>query len=563
MRRLTGKGRMNQAIFLLFLGSGAHFDNRYLGKSPDSLLEDGGGGRTSGNRGCGVPAKLSQHRQMEHSQSKAENPPDYKNMKSQSEGSQHGESDANSRTAMSTTNKIFEVQFEQKHFDQNQPIQAEQHNRFSKAVYNQDQFNQQSKGDSYRDTSSGQSSMDTCDAQTSEEARPSASQKSPSRREWFPTESKGIEDICLKPASVVSKDKEKENSLIRKAIEDEAYWCTPPTSIQSSSPFHFPSLCEVDTRMGCSTLPPKEERKEDDLQPASVDIAGSYIGDIGLRSFGAKAGTLRPKKRKKVKSELGIAKGSTKENSKQGGEFPEDRSENRIHRDSTGDYKGYQKGSKTGTLRPKKSRLKVVAPEPQDATKPGRETAVITGDVLGEKGNKISTDTKELVNVVDLVVLKTKKSSPELSSEVFRVEDNEQDCIESARLDGHQNALKINMDWEGENFLNKENNIEVSDISILKPKTAKEVLPDKNKTMQENNLSMKTESGSCEDNNMMMERQGKKSPALETETGKVAAVDEEDIKTGTEDKVNAEPSVALDTLLSISEVLQSMFSAYL
>merc|ERR1719500_1967084 len=184
-------------------------------------------------------------------------------MKSQSEGDQteRGNVEANSRQALLQTSTIFEGQTDQESFDQSyqsQPIQAQQVNKYSKGRYSQDQLSQQSKGESYRDTSSGQSSMDTYDAQTYEEARPSPSQNFSSPKEWFSSESEGfgksspIGDICLKPASVVSKEIGMET--IRRSAKERTYWCsTPPAQSSDALDLPHPSLLgEVDTRNGSS-----------------------------------------------------------------------------------------------------------------------------------------------------------------------------------------------------------------------------------------------------------------------------------------------------------------------
>jgi len=524
-----------------------------------------------------------------------------KSMKSQSEGDQteRGNVEANSRQALLQTSTIFEGQTDQESFDQSyqsQPIQAQQVNKFSKGRYSQDQLSQQSKGESYRDTSSGQSSMDTYDAQTYEEAGPSTSQRASSPKEWFSIESEGfgksspIVDAYLKPASVVSKDKGMENSLTRKTAEEGAYWYSPPTPIQPSGVLDLPPpplLGEVDTRKGyfIQLEAGKGGRKEDDLQPASLDPVDFCIGDIGLRSVGGEAktagtGTLRPKKRKKGKSQLGSSAKGSRENSKHCTELTENRGENRSHLESTGDLKENQSRSKTGTLRPKKGRLKVSAAgaREEDTIKRGMESAVITGDVLGERSNKISMHTKsnKLASEMDSEISKTntlrlKMTTPELSSKGLKEAEKETnpevDSVESARLDENNDILKISMDWRKGDFLS-EDNLKASDMSILKPKTVKESRPDKNKTTHGNNLSENSENGSGEDIDILNSSRESEEKSLahnhakENNTVNAVAAEEQDIRTcntdvnadDTDAKASAGTAVAMDTLLSISEV---------
>ena len=566
------------------------------GKSPDSLLEDGCGGQTSGSRGCGGQPKHPQHRQIEHNQIQPGNVLQSKSVKSQSEGDQHildqtrrGNGDATNRLALLQTRTNFEGQLDQESFGQgyqNQPIQVEQVNKFSKGRHSlQDQ---QSKGECYRDTSSGQSSMDTYDAQTSEEARPSTTQqRGSSPKEWFSKESEGlgksspIDDTCLKPAAVVSKESRAEKSPLRKATEERAYWYTPATPIQSSGALDFPPsslLGEVDTTRKCSSNQPggKEQRKEDDLQP---DAAGFCIGDIGLRSVGdEKTGTLRPKKRKKGKSELGSGKGSREKIKHCNTDLTKNRSENRTQMDSTGDQKENQNGSKTGTLRPKKGRLKVLAagPSEEDARKRGGGSSVITGDVLGERINKISLLSKstEMVNEVDSEVsntntLRQQKSPLEVSVEGMKEAEKETnpelDWLKSPALEENNDVLKISMDWRKENILN-EGNFKVSDMSILKPKT--ESGQDKNRAIHENNLPENAETCSGEGITILKSPRDSEEKSLahncakQTDSVKAVTADEEDIKTyntdvktdDTDVKASAASSMAMDTLLSISEV---------
>ena len=425
--------------------------------------------------------------------------------------------------------------------------------------------------------------MDTYDAQTSEEARPSPSQKSSSPKEWFSSESEGfgksspIGDICLKPASVVSREKGMET--IRRAAKERTYWCsTPPAQSSDALDLPHPSLLgEVDTRNGSSVQAGgKEERKEDDLIPTSAFC----LTDIGLRRLeDAKTGTLRPKKRKKGKSEAGSANKGGRENSKQCAELTEKRSE-MYSPAGGGEQKENEKGSRTGTLRPKKGRLKVLAAggvQEEDAIKRGMESgAVITGDVLGEQSNKISVHSKsnnKLVSEVDSEVSKSNTLSSEISSSELssgkglkeaEMETNlELDWVERARMDENNDVLKISMDWREGNFLNEENS-KVSDLSFLKAKTVRESRQDQNKALQENNMQENAER--CEDMLNPAREPGEKSlehnSAKQTDTVKAVTADEGDIRTDntevkaddTDVKASATASVVMDTLLSISEV---------
>ena len=578
------------------LGS-IHSDRTCLGKSPDSLLEDGCGGQTSGSRGCGgQQPKHHQHRHKEHNQIQPGNTPQGKSVKSQPEGNQHilgptKNGEASNRLALLQASTHFEGQPHQESSGQqsyqSQSIQVQQLNKFSKCRYSQDQVSQQSKGESYRDTSSGQSSMDTYDAQTSEEARPSPSQNSSSPKEWFSSESEGfgksspIGDICLKPASVVSREKGMET--IRRAAKERTYWCsTPPAQSSDALDLPHPSLLgEVDTRNGSSVQAGgKEERKEDDLIPTSAFC----LTDIGLRRLeDAKTGTLRPKKRKKGKSEAGSANKGGRENSKQCAELTEKRSE--MYSPAAagrGEQKENEKGSRTGTLRPKKGRLKVLAPggvQEEEAIKRGMESGgAITGDVLGEQSNKISVHSKsnnKLVSEVDSEVSKSNTLSSEISSselpgkglkEAEKETNLELDWGERARMDENNDVLKISMDWREGNFLNEENS-KVSDLSFLKAKTVRESRQDQNKALQENNMQENAERCSGEDMLNPARESGEKSlehnSAKQTDTDvKAVTADEGDIRTDntevkaddTDVKASATASVVMDTLLSISEV---------
>ena len=163
-------------------------------------------------------------------------------------------------------------------------------------------------------------------------------------------------------------------------------------------------------------------------------------------------------------------------------------------------------------------------------------------------------------------------TSPELSSkglkEAEKETNSEVDSVESARLDENNDILKISMDWRKGDFLS-EDNLKASDMSILKPKTVKESRPDENKTLHENNLSENSENGFGEDVDILNSSRESEEKSLahnhakENNTVNAVAAEEQDIRTcntdvnadDTDAKASAGTAVAMDTLLSISEVL--------
>ena len=109
------------------------------------------------------------------------------------------------------------------------------------------------------------------------------------------------------------------------------------------------------------------------------------------------------------------------------------------------------------------------------------------------------------------------------------------------------------MDWRKGNFLKEDN---ASDLNILKPKLVLESGQDKN----EKNMSENSERCPAEDFLNPARESG--DSAKQTDTVKTVTVDEEDTRTYNTDvkadttdvKASTATSVAMDTLLSISEV---------
>ena len=348
----------------------------------------------------------------------------------------------------------------------NQPI-----SKSSKLRYSQDQErSQQSKGETYRDTSSGQSSMDTYEAQLYEDPKPSISQMN--SNQWFSIEpdelrrSPPIDDNCLKPASVVSKEKEIEGNLGRE--EEGAYWYFPQSLIKSSDvldPPESPTCGALVTTRDPSFLHRKEAREEDDLEIPAV-----HFSDFGIQSKPsneAMTGTLRQKKRKKnVKMES------------ERGKLKESLSTDKKLKDSpVGEN---HSRSKTSTLRPKKGRLKSSTAEPgQESSGPQVETTIIvTENVLKEKSNNILTHSyKDRPFIEDDVspsksdtLLRQNGSVPDLCDVSLPSGGGEKSESEAAWLDWVENTRppedKTNR-LKRRSFSN-EDNLDASDLSIIR-----------------------------------------------------------------------------------------------
>ena len=212
----------------------------FPGKSPDSLLEDGGGGHSA----RGKEAKEAEHGRMGSSQGQ---PADIDNHKKYLRGVSVGDQhllDESLTFQYQTTKRNYDMAKKRNQTNTNGEGNRAQENCHNQAIgkssklrYIQDQErSQQSKSETYRDTSSGQSSMDTYEAQLYEDPKPSISQMN--SNQWFSIEpdelrrSPPIDDNCLKPASVVSKEKEIEGNLGRE--EEGAYWYFPQSLIKSS-----------------------------------------------------------------------------------------------------------------------------------------------------------------------------------------------------------------------------------------------------------------------------------------------------------------------------------------
>ena len=450
----------------------------FPGKSPDSLLEDGGGGHSA--RGCegGKEAKEAEHGRMGSSQGQ---PADIDNHKKYLRGVSVGDQhllDESLTFQYQTTKRNYDMAKKRNQTNTNDEGNRAQENchnqpisKSSKLRYSQDQErSQQSKGETYRDTSSGQSSMDTYEAQLYEDPKPSISQMS--SNQWFSIEpdelrrSPPIDDNCLKPASVVSKEKEIEGNLGRE--EEGAYWYFPQSLIKSSDvldPPESPTCGALVTTRDPSFLYRKEAREEDDLEIPTV-----HFSDFGIQSRPsneAMTGTLRPKKRKKnVKMES------------ERGKLKESLSKNKKLKDSpVGEN---HSRSKTSTLRPKKGRLKSSTAEPgQESSGPQVETTIIvTENVLKEKSNNILTHSyKDRPFIEDDVspsksdtLLRQNGSVPDLCDVSLPSGGGEKSESEAAWLDWVENTRppedKTNR-LKRRSFSN-EDNLNASDLSILR-----------------------------------------------------------------------------------------------
>ena len=450
----------------------------FPGKSPDSLLEDGGGGHSA--RGCegGKEAKEAEHGRMGSSQGQVADIDNHKKyLRGVSVGDQHL-LDESLTFQYQTTKRNYDMAKKRNQTNTNGDGNRAQDNchnqpisKSSKLRYIQDQErSQQSKGETYRDTSSGQSSMDTYEAQLYEDPKPSISQMS--SNQWFSIEpdelkrSPSIDDNCLKPASVVSKEKEIEGNLGRE--EEGAYWYFPQSLIKSSDVLDPPesSTCgALVTTRDPSFLHRKEAREEDDLEIPAV-----HFSDFGIQSRPsneAMTGTLRPKKRKKnVKMES------------ERGKLKESLSTDKKLKDSpVGEN---HSRSKTSTLRPKKGRLKSSTAEPgQESSGPQVETTIIvTENVLKEKSNNIVTNSyKDRPFIEDDVspsksdtLLRQNGSVPDLCDVSLPSGRGEKSESEAAWLDWVENTRppedKTNR-LKRRSFSN-EDNLNASDLSILR-----------------------------------------------------------------------------------------------
>ena len=450
----------------------------FPGKSPDSLLEDGGGGHSA--RGCegGKEAKEAEHGRMGSSQGQ---PADIDNHKKCLRGVSVGDQqllDESLTFQYQTTKRNYDMAKKRNQTNTNGEGNRAQENchnqpisKSSKLRYIQDQErSQQSKGETYRDTSSGQSSMDTYEAQLYEDPKPSISQMN--SNQWFSIEpdelrrSPPIDDNCLKPASVVSKEKEIEGNLGRE--EEGAYWYFPQSLIKSSDvldPPESPTCGALVTTRDPSFLHRKEAREEDDLEIPSV-----HFSDFGIQpkpSNEAMTGTLRPKKRKKnVKMES------------ERGKLKESLSKDKKLKDSpVGEN---HSRSKTSTLRPKKGRLKSSTAEPgQESSGPQVETTIIvTENVLKEKSNNILTHSyKDRPFIEDDVspsksdtLLRQNGSVPDLCDVSLPSGRGEKSESEAAWLDWVENTRppedKTNR-LKRRSFSN-EDNLDASDLSIIR-----------------------------------------------------------------------------------------------
>ena len=450
----------------------------FPGKSPDSLLEDGGGGHSA--RGCegGKEAKEAEHGRMGSSQGQ---PADIDNHKKYLRGVSVGDQhllDESLTFQYQTTKRNYDMAKKRNQTNTNGEGNRAQENchnqpisKSSKLRYSQDQErSQQSKGETYRDTSSGQSSMDTYEAQLYEDPKPSISQMN--SNQWFSIEpdelrrSPPIDDNCLKPASVVSKEKEIEGNLGRE--EEGAYWYFPQSLIKSSDvldPPESPTCGALVTTRDPSFLHRKEAREEDDLEIPTV-----HFSDFGIQpkpSNEAMTGTLRPKKRKKnVKMES------------ERGKLKESLSTDKKLKDSpVGEN---HSRSKTSTLRPKKGRLKSSTAEPgQESSGPQVETTIIvTENVLKEKSNNILTHSyKDRPFIEDDVspsksdtLLRQNGSVPDLCDVSLPSGRGEKSESEAAWLDWVENTRppedKTNR-LKRRSFSN-EDNLNASDLSIIR-----------------------------------------------------------------------------------------------
>ena len=450
----------------------------FPGKSPDSLLEDGGGGHSA--RGCegGKEAKEAEHGRMGSSQGQVADIDNHKKyLRGVSVGDQHL-LDESFTFQYQTTKRNYDMAKKRNQTNTNGDGNRAQDNchnqpisKSSKLRYIQDQErSQQSKGETYRDTSSGQSSMDTYEAQLYEDPKPSISQMN--SNQWFSIEpdelkrSPPIDDNCLKPASVVSKEKEIEGNLGRE--EEGAYWYFPQSLIKSSDvldPPESPTCGALVTTRDPSFLHRKEAREEDDLEIPSV-----HFSDFGIQSKPsneAMTGTLRPKKRKKnVKMES------------ERGKWKESLSKDKKLKDSpVGEN---HSRSKTSTLRPKKGRLKSSTAEPgQESSGPQVETTIIvTENVLKEKSNNILTHSyKDRPFIEDDVspsksdtLLRQNGSVPDLCDVSLPSGGGEKSESEAAWLDWVENTRppedKTNR-LKRRSFSN-EDNLDASDLSIIR-----------------------------------------------------------------------------------------------
>ena len=454
----------------------------FPGKSPDSLLEDGGGGHSS--RGCegGKEAKEAERGRMGNSQGQ---PADIDNHKKGLRGVSVGDQqllDESLTLQYQTTKRNYDMAKKRNQTNINGEGNRAQENchnqamsKSSKPRYIQDQErSQQSKSETYRDTSSGQSSMDTYEAQLYEDPKPSISQMS--SNQWFSIEpdeqrrSPPIDDNCLKPASVVSKEKEIEGNLGRG--EEGAYWYFPQSLIKPSDvldPPESPTCGSLVTTRDPSFLHRKEAREEDDLEIPAV-----HFSDFGIQSKPsneAMTGTLRPKKRKKnVKMES------------ERGKLKESLSKDKKLEDSPGG--GNHSRSKTSTLRPKKGRLKTSTAEPgQESSGPKVEaTIIVTGNALKEKSNNIFTNSyKDKPLIEDDVspsksdiLLRQNGSVPDLCDrslpsgwgEKSESEAGWSDWVENTRApEDKTNRLKMDL---GRRSFSNEDNLNASDLSILR-----------------------------------------------------------------------------------------------
>ena len=450
----------------------------FPGKSPDSLLEDGGGGHSA--RGCerGKEAKEAEHGRMGSSQGQ---PADIDNHKKYLRGVSVGDQhllDESLTFQYQTTKRNYDMAKKRNQTNTNGEGNRAQENCHNQAIgkssklrYIQDQErSQQSKSETYRDTSSGQSSMDTYEAQLYEDPKPSISQMN--SNQWFSIEpdelkrSPPIDDNCLKPASVVSKEKEIEGNLGRE--EEGAYWYFPQSLIKSSDvldPPESPTCGALVTTRDPSFLHRKEAREEDDLEIPTV-----HFSDFGIQSRPsneAMTGTLRPKKRKKnVKMES------------ERGKLKESLSKNKKLKDSpVGEN---HSRSKTSTLRPKKGRLKSSTAEPgQESSGPQVETTIIvTENVLKEKSNNILTHSyKDRPFIEDDVspsksdtLLRQNGSVPDLCDVSLPSGRGEKSESEAAWLDWVENTRppedKTNR-LKRRSFSN-EDNLNASDLSIIR-----------------------------------------------------------------------------------------------
>ena len=450
----------------------------FPGKSPDSLLEDGGGGHSA--RGCegGKEAKEAEHGRMGSSQGQ---PADIDNHKKCLRGVSVGDQqllDESLTFQYQTTKGNYDMAKKRNQTSTNVEGNRAQENCHNQAIskssklrYSQDQErSQQSKGETYRDTSSGQSSMDTYEAQLYEDPKPSISQMS--SNQWFSIEpdelrrSPPIDDNCLKPASVVSKEKEIEGNLGRE--EEGAYWYFPQSLIKSSDvldPPESPTCGALVTTRDPSFLHRKEAREEDDLEIPAVHFSG--FGIQPKPSNDAMTGTLRPKKRKKnVKMES------------ERGKLKESLSTDKKLKDSpVGEN---HSRSKTSTLRPKKGRLKSSTAEPgQESSGPQVEsTIIVTENVLKEKSNNILTHSyKDRPFIEDDVspsksdiLLRQNGSVPDLCDVSLPSGGGEKSESEAAWLDWVENTRppedKTNR-LKRRSFSN-EDNLNASDLSIIR-----------------------------------------------------------------------------------------------